>query len=483
MKSKIYLLTLVVFLLAGCAEDFLDTAPENTISNQQLSESPSSLQAIVNGIYANLRTFGIGGATFHIDYGHVAMRTGLDMMANDVTQSVFHWYGFFANYDSRVQTSSRTRVYWNTYYSQIAEANSIINAIDETITDPGPRAILGQGLALRAFCMFQLARTYGPTYIGNESALGVPMPNGQDFEGKPRATLAQIYALIASDLEKSVDLLKDFSRTTKQEIDQSVAQGLLAEVYLEMGNWAGAAEMAAQARANYQPMSANQWLGGFSNIENPEWMWGADIDNESSTVFASFFSHFDNTSGGYAGILGVYKNIDARLYGMIPDTDVRKQAFVDPVNGNPEYPDFPGYANLKFRDATFFEGDYVYMRAAEMYLIEAEAKARLGDATAADVLYDLVSTRDPGYTKSTNTGDALVEEIYTQRRIELWGEGHSWFDLKRLNKPLERDYEGSNHPSFSKFNYPAGDNKFKWQLPEDEINANDAISLADQNPV
>ena len=309
MKSKIFLLTLVVFLLAGCAEDFLDTAPENTISNQQLSESPSSLQAIVNGIYANLRTFGIGGATFHIDYGHVAMRTGLDMRSNDIAQSVFHWYGFFANYDGRVQTSSRTRVYWNTYYSQIAEANSFINAIDETITDPGPRAILGQGLALRAFCMFQLALTYGPAYIGNESALGVPMPNGQDFEGKPRAPLSQVYALIASDLEKAVDLLKAFSRTTKQELDQSVAQGLLAEVYLEMGNWAGAAEMAAQARANYPLMSSNQWLGGFSNIENPEWMWGADIDNESSTVFASFFSHFANTSGGYAGILGYIRTL------------------------------------------------------------------------------------------------------------------------------------------------------------------------------
>lgn len=483
MNSRIVILTIAVFLLGSCSEDFLDTVPENTISNQQLSESPSSLQAIVNGIYANLRTFGIGGTTNHIDYGHMGIKTGLDMMSNDIVLSVFHWYIFFNNYDGRVQTSSRTRLAWQTYYSQIAEANSIINAIDPDIPDPGPRAILGQGLTIRALCMFELARIYGPTYIGNESAAGIPMPDGADFEGKPRAPLSDVYAQIVADLELAVDLMKDFSRSSKQEIDQSVAQGLLAHVYLEMGNWAGAAEMAAQARANYPLMSMDQWMGGFDEISNPEWMWGADIDAESSTVFASFFSHFDNTTGGYAGALGVYKNIDARLYSMIPDTDLRKAAWVDPVDGNPDYPDLPGYANLKFRDATFFEGDYVYMRAAEMYLIEAEAKARLGDASAADVLYELVSTRDPGYVKSTSTGDALVEEIYLQRRIELWGEGHAWFDLKRLNKPLERDYEGSNHASFSKFNYPAGDAKFQWQLPEDEINANDAISMSDQNPV
>ena len=96
------------------------------------------------------------------------------------------------------------------------------------------------------------------------------------------------------------------------------------------------------------------------------------------------------------------------------------------------------------------------MRSAEMYLIEAEAKARLGDATAADVLFELVSNRDPGYVKSTNTGMDLVEEVYLQRRIELWGEGVSWFDLKRLKKPLDRSGAGSNHRSFGLVDIPVG---------------------------
>lgn len=484
MKSRILMLLVPLMLVfaTGCEQEFLDTAPADTISNEQLSANPTALQAIINGVYANLRTYAIGGNTGHIDYGHMGVNAGLDMMSHDMTMSAFHWYGFFYNYDGRVQTASRTRILWNTYYTQVAEVNSIINAIDADTDDATAKALRGQALALRGFFTFNAARIYSHTYIGNENALSVPMPTGESFDGKPRATNAEVYAQIVADLEEAVPLLEGYARSTKQEVDQAVAQGFLAMVYLEMGEWAKAAQMAAAARASYAPMTADQWMAGFSSISNPEWMWGADIDAESSTIFASFFSHFDNTNNGYAGALGIYKNIDARLYGQLSDSDIRKAAFVNPDTLNPDYPALPAYANIKFRDPSFFEGDYVYLRAAEMYLIEAEALARMGDASAAQVLYDLVSTRDPEYTLSTASGQELVEEIYLHRRIELWGEGRAWFDLKRLKKPLERDYEGSNHAPFGFYNYPAEDNKFRFQIPEDEINANDAISPADQNP-
>ncbi|MEQ9006525.1 MAG: RagB/SusD family nutrient uptake outer membrane protein, partial [Ekhidna sp.] len=159
----------------------------------------------------------------------------------------------------------------------------------------------------------------------------------------------------------------------------------------------------------------------------------------------------------------------------------RRNAFVDPVTGDPTGNGLPAYANIKFIDDTFFEGDYVYMRASEMYLIEAEARAMLGDATAANVLFELVSFRDPGYTLSTNTGNTLREEIYLQRRIELWGEGVSYNDLKRLNKPMDRTYSGNNHAAFALLSYTANGTASKWQIPEAEILANDQIPATDQN--
>ncbi|MGB0930448.1 MAG: RagB/SusD family nutrient uptake outer membrane protein [Chitinophagales bacterium] len=486
MKNKLFLVVCILFFTTtSCEKDFLDTVPENTISNLQLAENPAALQAIINGVYANLRTYGVSGTTFHVDYGHMGVKVALDMMGQDMTMSAFHWYAFFNNYDGRVQTSSRTRLIWNTYYQQIAEVNSVIAAIDAGTTDPTAKALLGQALAMRGLFSHVLARVYSHTYIGHESDMSIPLPNGENFEGKPRATVGEAYTQMASDLEAAITLLEGFDRSTKQEVNQAVAQGFLAAVYLEMGNWSGAASMANAARSAYAPMSSSEWMDGFSNINNAEWMWGADIDNESSTSFASFFSHFDNTVGGYAGALGVYKLIDANLYSMIPDSDIRKSAFVHPVDLNPDYPVLPAYANIKFRDASSssFEGDYVYMRAAEMYLIEAEALARSGDnAGGAQVLFDLVSTKDPEYTLSTATGDDLVEEVYLNRRIELWGEGTGWFDLKRLKKPLVRDYEGTNHASFGIYNFEPEANPFRFQLPEDEINANDAISAGDQNP-
>jgi len=121
------------------------------------------------------------------------------------------------------------------------------------------------------------------------------------------------------------------------------------------------------------------------------------------------------------------------------------------------------------------------MRAAEMYLIEAESLARKGSSNAAQVLYDLEITRDPAYVLSTNTGQALIDEILVQRRIELWGEGFRWLDLKRLNLPLDRT--GSNHTSSitgGVMSVPVGDNRWVWAIPQDEINAN---PLIDQNPI
>ena len=74
-----------------------------------------------------------------------------------------------------------------------------------------------------------------------------------------------------------------------------------------------------------------------------------------------------------------------------------------------------------------------------MMLIMAEGYAHAGESSlAAQALYPLAHHRDPAYTLSTKTGDELIDEILFQRRVELWGEGFRYFDLKRLNMPLDR---------------------------------------------
>jgi starch-binding outer membrane protein, SusD/RagB family len=142
------------------------------------------------------------------------------------------------------------------------------------------------------------------------------------------------------------------------------------------------------------------------------------------------------------------------------------------------------YSNKKFLAASSSSsvGDVPYMRAAEMYLIEAEAKARLGQSgPAAEVLYTLVSNRNPAYIKSSNTGQALIDEILIQRRVELWGEGFRFLDLKRTDSALDR--RGTNHNESltgGLMLVPAGDKRWQFLIPQNELNAN---SLVAQNPL
>ena len=123
------------------------------------------------------------------------------------------------------------------------------------------------------------------------------------------------------------------------------------------------------------------------------------------------------------------------------------------------------------------------MRASEMLLIEAEARARNNqDAQAQDALFILARQRDPNYVKSTRTGAALINEIMTQRRVELWGEGFRFYDLKRLNLPLDRTGANHNASLAGVFNVPAGSD-LRWQflIPLSEINNTNGVVV--QNPL
>jgi len=478
--KKIIILSLSLLIFTSCESEFLETTPESTINDEQLASSAEANEAIINGIYSALRSYGLS-INNHEDYGHKSILAGTDLMSNDILMAKSSWYSNFYNYQSRQQTNTRSRLAWSTYYPQIKTTNVVLAGIPEDITDDKLKAIRGQALALRGYFYFMLARMYGPTYIGNENKLCVPLYTEVAFEGKARSTVTEVYTQIQSDLNESIKLLASFKRKNNNAVDQSVAQAFLADVYLEMGKYSEAAVLANTAKHKYPLLTENEWMQGFYDVSNKDTMWGASITSAQSSFVASFFAHFDNTNeSGYAGGLGIYKNIDKNLYNLISNTDYRKNAFVAP-SGNSKYPSLPAYANLKFIDPTIDAGDYIYLRAASMYYIEAEAYARSGnEALAKKALYDITITRDPSYVMSTNSGSALINEIILQKRIELWGEGYAWFDMKRLGVALTRDYVGSNHPAFGKFNIPAGDNKFIFQIPQAEIDANPLIV---QNPL
>lgn len=483
MKKYLLLTGVVSLFLTSCSDD-LENENKEFVSRQQIEAlaetSPEALLVVTNsvndGTNAFLRDFDSYGDGAHSDFGLKAMDLGTDLMSNDMTQSISHWFSEYYNYTGRQNQNTRgTGTIWTFYYTVIRDANLIVELTPADTEDPGLTATLGKGLALRGLAYFNLIRLYG------NGEQGIPLYT-EDKSIASRASTSEVVSQVGEDLERAYAALEGYQREDKTEIDQNVVAGLLARYYLEYGNYGDAITMAQQAQTAGTMMTGDQIFDGFDEISNPSWIWGADITAETTNIYASFFSQISNVNAGYGGLLGVYKNIDRRLYEDISDSDTRKDWFV----GEDQEEDWglPQYANVKFIDDTFFEGDLIYMRVEEMMLIEAEALALSGDeAGAADVLFDLVSERDPNYSLSTNTGDDLLDEIRTHRRIELWGEGFAFYDMKRWDMPLERTYEGTNHPTWGREDYPANSEKFNFQIPIGEINANEEISSGDNNPL
>ena len=121
------------------------------------------------------------------------------------------------------------------------------------------------------------------------------------------------------------------------------------------------------------------------------------------------------------------------------------------------------------------------MRVAEMYLIEAEAKYFLGDeAGSKAVLTQLTQARNAAFTGFTTSGVNYLNELYLHRRLELWGEGFRFFDLKRTNSPLNRRDTGAVAAVINNlWEIPAGDKRWTWVIPRSELNSN---PLVVQNP-
>jgi hypothetical protein len=472
-------------LLTSCEEDYLETSPTDLYTANIVFQTTEGAETVLNGIYRWLYSWNTEGTYgYHIDFGQKATDLALDMMYEDIVMHAFHWFGYFHSYSQYALTQdySRPRMFWNFYYDIINNANIILQNIDATSGNKGLKDRLkGEALALRGYAYFYLSQIFCKTFMGNESAPGVPVYTEPTTLGNPRGTIQQVYDRIVEDLDNSIDILKDAEdRPTKSNLDVDVVRGIRARVALVMNDWNIARDMARDARAGYVVMNKDDYVGGFNDVSNESWMWGLDINPEQATVYASFFSHMAPNIDGYAGGLGIYKRISKRLYDTISAMDIRKFAYLSYDQGV----SVPG-SQYKFLDNGMADwtNDYVLMRTAEMVLIEAEAEARMGnDAEARTLLNVLRAQRylDPPLD-SPNSGEALIEEILLERRIELWGEGFSWLDMKRTKKGLNR---GPSHEVSVCRIYiiPPESDAYQFQIPVSELESNENIGELDQNP-
>ena len=541
MKNKIFSVIAVATLLTSATSCIREIEPQsNYATAEQVANAPGAFDNAVNAINTTMcGRFPLqNNSSYPRDMGIPSLILQRDVMGQDIVYPYLNW--FSAQYGC--QYLGPSYIYcqfpWSYYYQWIKSCNEVITMAG---SDPADNLKGGAGVAYayRAMCYMDLARLFAKEpYTVNKEAETVPLVLETtaiaDLANNPRATNEVMWAQIISDLDKAEEYLPHYNRVDKTMPDLSVAKGLKARAYLEMGDWANAQRYAKEAQEGYTVMTEAEytdWETGF-NTPNNSWMWclqykaddPAILENDADTSWGSMMCMEINptVSGcGYAANYGQPFLIDRHLYETIPATDCRKKCYVDiaiddlgsdaekveALNAYSKHGDWllnagkntQGYEKvggieLKFRTAGGDVGrDNQYigfvvavplMRVEEMCLIEAEAAGRQNETEGIRLLTEFAKKRDANFTYGQHgqeayyntTSGQFVNEVWWQRRVELWGEGFATFDIKRLQKGIIRSYPGTNHVDGYQWNQETTPAWMNFCIVQTETNYNTACT-------
>lgn len=423
----------------------------------------------------------------HYDWGYGSVMHVRDVMTGDMTvaSASYDWYNSWASNRSMGEDRIYSQFLWYYFRDMVYAINKNLEAMEKIGTDTD-KAV---AYAYRALTYLDWAQMYeflpndatSPiTAAGNDvTNLTVPIIDKPvyhyDTINVPRATRDEMAAFILSDLNKAEAGIVALNDASKELPHLDAVYGLKARLYMWLGDYANAkkyARLAIDCNSGHV-MTREECLSTTDGFNTPEpWMWASVMEADDGVVRTGILNWTSWMSPeaqyGYSAV-GATSMIDAAMYNRMSNSDFRKLMFKAP-NGHTlaskvPYIDarfadsFPEYAAIKFRPN---EGNteeysvgsasaYPIMRIEEMYFIEAEAAEHLNPGEGVALLQDFMTTyRDESYTYNANY-DA-IDEILFQKRVELWGEGQSFFDYKRQNMSVTRGYEGTNVSSDRTYN-------------------------------
>lgn len=545
-KLKTSFLAIFILTLTSCQDDFLNRTPTNAISADAALASVENMQLVLNGIHRGMYSqsqniFPGGNTNIANDHWYVPQGDNLaGIIIHSANANNLGWRDNMQWNTHTIPTSLSNEIMWYHRYNIILHANLLINGIPESgFVGPEVQEILGQAYTYRAFAYLSLVQHFARGYlIGNPATdPGVPLLFATEppYESKPRSTVEEIYDQIGEDLDAAITAFATGTGRTgsgpaaKSQLNVNVAHGLKARWALSKGDWAQAAESAVAARAGFPLMNEAAWLSGFNTNDLSEVIWGSNVITTETTFFRSYFYLMNNTFNGTHNRANP-KIADRRMVDAIPATDFRRKAFLPDApntnnsaanglggfakNTNPLYPTKEDWDNaidairaqygmvsgqnlhpymsmkhLQKLPGTIEPDDIIYMRSAEMYLIEAEAEAMQGNiAEAQAALAALVDTRDTGFDETIyNTQELLMDQIKFQRHLELWGEGFGYTDKIRWDEGIDHAADGGSGASAVLYQdayqveKPSLNDAWIFKIPQAEINANPNLTGDDQN--
>ena len=510
-----YLAMAGVMTLASCDDVNKMEPAGNNLTYDQVQQSKELVPARSEASFSAMFTMmGLPNGVFNRaspradDFGFVMSAISSDAEGPDYIydDSGYNWFSVCGEYSSRNANYANPYIRYAAPYNQIKIANDLIKDNGDLATEK-QKNMVAQARAMRAFDYLSLVQYFQFNYqiAKDKPAVPIVTEKTEDFTNNPRATVEEVFKLIMEDLDFAIQNLSAERENKKDRININVAYGLRARANLIMGKWAEAAADAAKAMEGYTPATIEEVSKpSFVNLSEHNWIWGIQITQNMILVSgyptcSSWLSSFSANS--YTAGAGCYAMINSMLYKKIPDTDVRKGWWVDENLHSPllesiswngasgddlaklEIDDvklaFTPYTNVKFgmKDGIGSENninDYPLMRAEEMILIQAEGLAKSGnEAQARQILESFVKTyRDPSYD-SNASGRSLADEIWYQRRVELWGEGFAMSDIMRLQKPLVRFHDSKcNQPAAFRFNIAPDDPWLLMRFCDSETNTN-----------
>jgi hypothetical protein len=414
MKKYIFLLFLIISALS-CKKFVQIPPPKNQLTTATVFADSTGANAAVTGIYINMMQY------FNLTptNGGLTLYTGLS--GDELYESVNNTTDAEFYNNARTINNSVDGQFWQLSYQYIYAANACIEGIKSSsgISSTAKNSLTGEAMLIRAFLYFNLVNLYGP----------VPLVTGTDYSTNSiigRTDINTIYAQIISDLKFAQSSL---SKNTgiNARANSYAATALLSKIYLYQAQYAEAITEADKIinSGNFQ-LETN--LNTVFLSQSSETIWSfATVQPGRQTSEGYYFVPSDTIS------VPTYV-ITNTLYNSFEPGDKRKSDWISANTvGGQSYPYPYKYKNGSAGGSTV--ENYVVLRLADQYLIEAEAKANMSDLSGALADLNVIRNRAGLSNFISSDKQTILTAILKERQSEYFCEwGNRWFDLKRTGQ-------------------------------------------------
>lgn len=498
--------------LSSCVNDWLDESPSDGVDAGKAITSSASLESARTGLYAALKGDHTNTDYYAANFFAYAEAHGEDIQYNNVSGSNRGSFYYYMNYAGANEFSS-TGAVWKSPYIVISRATRMIEAAESgKLTDQNDAASVisqyeNEAKALRGLALFDLVRIYGKPYTEDQGAsLGVPVVTTslQSTDKMSRNKVSECYTQILKDLNDAVNSKALSTDNTPGYIDVWGAKAILSRVYMTMGNFGDALTVSEDIIKNspYKLWTKEQYVSAWNKKDanhTNEIMFEMSITNSTDWTdrpgVAYLYAEAAGTNPGYGDLIATKSFVD--MLSSDPN-DIRNGVFLSPTAAADTVFITRDKNNKKVYNKVFLNkmpavnGDVRYsnvplIRLSEIYLNAAEAAFNAGDKDkAALYLNDIISNRTSDNTKLVSASTITADRIYIERRKELIGEGHRFFDALRRNETITRYTDDADRKQGWHDVLPAASRSYNRDyfkalsaIPQYEMNANSNMV---QNP-